>query len=244
LNTEVFGLSYETRQIFEPRYHAIRPTHPERINILLSHGNVLCNDKSIPIQRDIVGTAGFDYVALGHLHNRIEVNSRMVYSGSLEPLNRGETGEKGYILGELEKEGSMNSKLEWHFVPHAKRQYLPLSVEITPESTELSILEDLLQEVNRQGREHLYLITLAGTRAKEMDRNIESLATVLEDRGVYVISLTDQTIPDFPVDTLREQQKDTLVGRFIRRMDEEEDKALGSIALQYGLQALLGRDEA
>jgi len=55
LNVEVFGLSYETKQIPEPRYHAIRPTHPERINILLAHGNVLCNDKSIPIQKDIVG---------------------------------------------------------------------------------------------------------------------------------------------------------------------------------------------
>lgn len=244
LNVEVFGLSYETKQISEPRYHAIRPTHPERINILLAHGNVLCNDKSIPIQKDTVGSAGFDYVALGHLHNRIEINSRMAYSGSLEPLNRGETGEKGYILGELTKKGSALAEVDWSFVPHAKRQYIPLSVEVTPEATELSILDALLEKINRQGREHMYLITLTGTRPREMNRNTEALANVLEGRGVHVISLADQTVPDFSVEMLREQQKDTLVGRFIRRMDEAEDKSLGRMALQYGLQALLGRDES
>ena len=48
---------------------------------------------------------------------------------------------------------------------------------------------------------------------------------------------------DFCVEQLRTEQKDTLVGRFIRRMDEEEDRELAQMALQYGLQALLALDE-
>jgi len=243
LNTEVFGLSYEKRQIAEPRYHAIKPAHPERINILLAHGNVLCNDKSIPIQKEIISAAGFDYVALGHLHNRPEVGERMAYSGCPEPLNRGETGEKGYILGEITKEGTRESKLHWKFVSHAKRQYLPLFAEVTPDTTELSLAETLLEQVNRQGREHMYLVTLTGTRAKEMERNTETLASVLEGKGVNIIRITDNTVPDFSIETLREQQKDTLIGRFIRKMEETEDRQLGSMALQYGLQALLGRED-
>lgn len=244
LNVEVFGLSYETKQISEPRYHAIKPAHPERINILLAHGNVLCNDKSIPIRKESILAAGFDYVALGHLHNRIEIDRRVAYSGSLEPLNRGETGEKGYILGEVTKEGKMPSKIDWKFIPHAKRQYLPLRVEVTPESTDFSLLEELLEKINRQGTEHMYLVTLSGTRAREKNRNAETLASLLEGRGVNVISITDETVPDFSVETLREQHRGTLVGKFIRQMEETEDKTLGSKALQYGLQALLGRDES
>lgn len=244
LNVEVFGLSYETKQISEPRYHFIKPSHPERINILLAHGNVLCNDKSIPVQKDIVENNGFDYVALGHLHNRIEVSGRMVYSGSLEPLNRGEIGEKGYIIGELEKEGNVPSKIEWNFVSHAKRQYLPVQVEVTPETTDLALIEKILEITNRWGREHMYLVTLTGTRSKEWNRNTEALVPILEKQGVFIISITDNTVPDFSVEILQEQHKGTLVGRFIRRMDEEEDRALGSLALQYGLQALLARDES
>ena len=147
LNTEVFGLSYETRQIPEPRYDDLRISHPERINILLAHGNILCNDKSIPIHRNVVETAGFDYVALGHIHNRLEVSERIAYSGSLEPLNRGETGAKGYILGEITKEGTGPSVICREFVPHAVREYIPLELAITAQTTEVSLCGALFEAI-------------------------------------------------------------------------------------------------
>lgn len=243
LNVEVFGLSYETRQISEPRYDAIRISKQEHINILLAHGNILCNDKSIPIHRGVVEAAGFDYVALGHLHNRFEINERMVYSGSLEPLNRGETGVKGYILGEIEKQGAEPSLLRWEFVPHAKREYIPLEFAVTPGTTELSLCGELFAAMQERGLQHMYLITLTGPRAREVIWNQDSITSVLLKRGARVIELSDKTVPDFPVEQLREEQQDTLVGRFIERMDEVEDRELRSMALQYGLQALLARDE-
>ena len=243
LNTEVYGLSYETRQIAEPRYDAFRISNPERINILLAHGNILCNDKSIPLHRNVLEAAGFDYVALGHLHNRVEVSHRIVYSGSLEPLNRGETGEKGFIFGEIEKEGTGPSQLRWEFVPHAARQYVPLEYKVNPEETELSLCDGLLEQMQMQGLEHMYLITLTGTRAQEVVWNTETLATVLINRGANVIGLTDKTMPDFSVDRLKAEQKGTLVGRFIERMEASDNQETGRLALQYGLQALLARDE-
>ena len=243
LNVEVFGLSYEARQISEPRYDAIRIGNPEHINILLAHGNVLCNDKSVPIHRGVVESAGFDYVALGHLHNRLEISERMVYSGSLEPLNRGETGTKGYIFGEIEKEGTGPSKVRWEFVPHARREYIPLDFAVTVRTTEFSLCSELFAVMQERGLQHIYQVTLTGTRAREVIWNQGSITSVLLKRGANVIELLDKTIPDFPVEQLREEQQDTLVGRFIQRMDEVEDKEIRSMALQYGLQALLARDE-
>ena len=243
LNTQVFGLSYETRQITEARYDFIRAEHPQRINILLAHGNVLCNDKSIPIQKSMPEHAGFDYVALGHLHNRVEVSGRMAYSGSLEPLNRGETGEKGYIAGEISKEGTEPARVQWNFVPHAKRQYIPLEFEVTTDATELSLCNELLVKLQEKGLQHLYLVTLTGTRGRVVIRNTEAIFSVLNRQGANIIEICDRTVPDFPVDRLREEQQDTLVGRFIRQMDRVEDETLRDMALQYGLQALLARDE-
>jgi len=243
LNTEVFGLSYETKQISEARYDAFHINHPSRINILLAHGNINGNDKSIPLHQEVLETAGFDYVALGHLHTRVEVGSRMTYSGNLEPLNRNETGPKGYILGEVTKESEESSKLHWEFVPHAKREYVPLEFKVTPQMTELSLCSELFAMLKAQGLQHMYLVTLAGKRAQEIVWNTEALISVLQSKGANLIELKDGTAPDFQVEKLREEQKDTLVGRFIERMDAIEDYALGQQALQYGLQALLARDE-
>ncbi len=243
INTEVFGLSYETRQIAEPRYDGMRIADKVRINILLAHGNVLCNDKSIPVHRALLENAGFDYVALGHLHNRPDISTRMAYSGSLEPLNRGETGEKGYILGEIKKEGTVPSEISWNFISHAKRQYVPYSCEVTPQSTELSLCSEIFAALQVQGLLHLYLVTLTGTRAKEMVWNTESIQAILGSWGANILELKDETVPDIDVEQLLREQKETLVGRFILRMDEIQDRELGTMALQYGLQALLSRDE-
>ena len=114
-NTEVFGLSYEVRQIQEARYDAIHINDRGRINILLAHGSLASGgmledrkagsgDKSIPLHRGVLEAAGFDYVALGHIHNRYDISDRIAYSGSLEPLSRNETGPKGYICGEIAKQ--------------------------------------------------------------------------------------------------------------------------------------------
>ena len=243
LNTEVFGLSYETRQIPEARYDAFHVNHPSRINFLLAHGNILCNDKSIPVHRAAIEAAGFDYAALGHIHNRFEISPRIAYSGSLEPLNKGETGPKGYILGEITKDGSAESELTWQFVPHAKRQYVLLEHAVTAETTELSLCSELLAAMQEKGLCHMYLVTLTGTRAREIVWEEEMLASRLINLGANVIEIKDETVPDFPVEQLRMEHRDTLVGRFIRRMDEEEDRELAQMALQYGLQALLALDE-
>ncbi|MBQ8549526.1 MAG: DNA repair exonuclease [Lachnospiraceae bacterium] len=243
LNVEVFGLSYDTRQIDEARYDALQSTDKSRINILLAHGNILCNDKSIPLHRGVLESAGFDYVALGHIHNRIEVSPHIAYSGSLEPLNRGETGAKGYILGEITKEGTGPSKIHREFVPHAKREYVPLDFPVTADTTEFSLCSELFAKLREQGLSHMFLITLTGTRAREVVWNLESITAVLAKYGANVIELADKTVPDFAVERLREQEQDTLVGRFINRMDGVEDEKIKNLALQYGLQALLARDE-
>lgn len=243
LNTEVFGASYEKAQIAEARYDAIRWTHAERINILLAHGNLLCNDKSIPIHRSALEAAGFDYVALGHIHNRFEISSRIAYSGSLEPLNKGETGSKGYIVGEIKKEGTNPSELYWRFVPGAKREYIPLTWEVTPQTTELSLCSELAATMEKQGLQHLYLVTLCGTRARELVFELEEITRRIQSQGGIIVELQDKTAPDISFQELRKEQQNTLMGRFMERMDTIEDEELRRLALHYGIQALLARDE-
>lgn len=253
-NTEVFGLSYEVRQIPEARYDAIHINDAGRINILLAHGSLVgggmleerkagSGDKSIPLHRSVLEAAGFDYVALGHIHSRYEISDRIAYSGSMEPLSRKETGPKGYIRGEITKQSGEEAKLVWKFVPHARRCYIPIELAVTGQSTELSVCESLLSAIQEQGIQHMYLVTLTGTRARELWWDLEAIAASIRSWGGNIVDLKDRTMPDIPLERIREEQKDTLLGRFIERMEAVEDEKLGKKALQYGLQALLYRDQ-
>lgn len=107
LNTEVYGLSYEAPVISDARYDKVKPQNANRINILLGHGDIRCEDDSVPIHQNAIEDAGFDYVALGHLHTRMEISNRIAY-----------TGNKGYIRGEIVKEIGKASIPCWVYIPY------------------------------------------------------------------------------------------------------------------------------
>lgn len=237
LNTQVFGLSYEKKQISEARYDSIRIEDASRINILLAHGNLNGNDKSIPVSRAAVEAAGFDYTALGHIHTRYEISDKIAYAGGFEPLERKETGQKGYMAGTIEKNGAGRAEVLMRFVPHARREYVLLSVEVTPDMTELAICDAVRKRQEKTGLQHMYCIVLTGRRAKELVLHTEHLF-----RYGYVVEVQDETVPDFDAEELLVKNSDNLIGKFIEEMQETEDAELKERALQYGLQALLARD--
>lgn len=241
LNTEVFGLSYETKQIPEARYDSIRIRDKRRINILIAHGNIHGNDKSIPIHKEAIQAAGFDYAALGHIHTRIDTGEKIAYSGGFEPFERKETGPKGYICGEIIKTGEAPAMLRWEFVPHANREYVVLEHRVTVEDTGLSVCESLREKMQAKGMQHMYLVTLTGTRSRERIWDLDGIREGIRLQGGWLVELTDKTVADFNLEELKREQQGTLVGRFIEAMEQEEEQQ-GSLALQYGLQALLAMD--
>lgn len=238
LNTEVFGLSYEQKQIAEARYDKLTVRDKSRINILLAHGNISGGDKSIPIHRAAIEEAGFDYAALGHIHTRFDISNRIAYTGGFEPFERKESGPKGYIAGEIKKTGEQ-SEVHWEFVPHAGREYVPMQVEVTAQTTELSLCDELWEKMTERGTKHMYLIKLTGKRASEIVFDTDMIMGRIWNRGGYLIELTDETVPDFPIEELLEKHRDDFVGKYIKRLMEEEDKGIAKKAVEYGLLALL-----
>ena len=56
INTEVYGLSYHTREVNEALYDKIKPIDKQRINILLAHGvriNIPMDKKKLQ-QEDLI----------------------------------------------------------------------------------------------------------------------------------------------------------------------------------------------
>lgn len=85
-------------------------------NVLLYHGTVLGGVTSESEEALVGGVcsispsvfSGFDYVALGHLHNPQTLSPNLRYSGSLLPYSFSETGQKSVTVAELSGQGSLS----------------------------------------------------------------------------------------------------------------------------------------
>ena len=137
LDTEVYGLSYHTREIKEPKYNDLQPEKKAGFSILLGHGG---DAKHIPIDRKKLLLSGFDYIALGYEHKASVMQSmHMAYAGSLEPLSVQETGKHGFILGEINEDSTTI-----RFVPFACREYINIKVRLSSDITEDELEEKLI----------------------------------------------------------------------------------------------------
>ena len=244
LNTEVYGFSYHTRDIYEARCDSVRPGVEERINILLAHGG---DERDVPMDRKRMVQAGFDYIALGHIHKPEMMGERMAYCGSLEPLDKTEGGEHGFVLGEIEKEDAPESgeasgqndptsRITLTFVPFCSRQYIDLSILSDAADTNASMLDKTLERMKEKGEENMFRLVLTGVRDREMEYRTEEFM-----RLGRVVQVTDETRPDYDFDELARENADNIIGMYIERIRSLAggNQPLADKALYYGIDALM-----
>lgn len=226
LHVCVYGCSYYDKEVTEPLYDHVRPQNSSDIHILLAHGG---DDRHSPISFSQLSQAGFDYVALGHIHRpQIMKQRRMAYAGALEPIDKNDFGDHGYVEGEI-KEG--RTRLKFH--AFAKRSYVPLEIQVTPKMTQHRLEDILKEEIRQTGEQHSYQISLVGTRHEEISFDLGRLY-----RLGRIVGTEDYTEPYIDVERLLEQYEGTVLGEYVKRFaDQPEGVQLK--ALHYGLMALL-----
>lgn len=230
-NTRVYGFSYHKRDILDARYTDAYPEDKECINILLAHGG---DEKDIPINKNNLKSLGYDYVALGHIHKHEFISDRVAYCGSLEPLDKNETGRHGYIIGNVHKSFE-GRKDEFEFIPYGKREYIHLEVEVEASMTNGEILDYIKKQHSILGVNNIYKLILKGIRDSENEVDINSLYKVGN-----IIQVMDETVPDYDFSELYYQNKNNIIGMYIeeiRHSNEEDD--IADKALYYGIEALL-----
>ncbi len=232
INTEITGLSFCHRQIHEALLDGVRPQHPERINILLMHGGEPGN---LPVDRKKLLAAGFDYIACGHIHTPLTVSDRMIYPGCPEPLERHDTGRRGYIAGSLEKSGhESESRLETEFRVFTEGRYFTEELTVSPETANYGLGKMLAERMTERGAEGIFSFTVKGRRDPDIEFDTEAL--VNEGRIVY---LSDETEPDYDFDRLLSENRDNIIGKFIEKIRAEStDEELANKVLDYGISAL------
>ncbi len=227
LKTEVYGFSYDRQEITEPLYDDILAEKSDYFKILLAHGG---DARHIPMNRERLCAAGFDYIALGHLHRpQVFIKNLASYAGAPEPITCSELGPHGYLLGEVQRK-----RVRLSFVEKAKRQYRREEIQVTEEDSAYSIREKIVQTVRREGSGDIYRFVLVGERPPEVHPDIPEYL-----KCGRILEVLDQTVPAFPLDELRRTYHGQLIGDFIDSFGEGPKNSVEQKALCYGLEALL-----
>ena len=212
-----------------------------RIHIGVLHGDVEGGGRYAPISREDIEQCGLHYLALGHIHKRLEPkrlgSTLFAWPGCIEGRGFDELGEKGFYEGTVADDGGVTVE----FVPFARHRYESIRVDVTGKDPREAIRAALPQGTE----EDLYRITLTGTTG-ENGLDVGALREELAP-GFYDLELRDQT--RLEEDLWHRAREDSLRGLFLRALlaqrqaaDSEETRQRIDRAARYGLAALDHRD--
>lgn len=159
-----YGMSYAQPQYTQDIYEVIKPQSFLGTHILLAHGG---DQLHAPFSIAKMERKGFDYVALGHIHEPY-LGRKVAYSGSLTPLHRLEQGERGYIQGKISKRGQIF--FEWKALEG--RVYYELELPVDKEETYTSLEKKMKKMILTNGYRNLYVFNLVGEMSKILKRRL------------------------------------------------------------------------
>ena len=227
LGTCVYGLSYDRKEISEPLYDTATPLKKQPIEILLAHGG---DEKHIPIQKKQLLRAGFDYVALGHIHRMTEVEpDKMIYAGSLEPTDKNDIGPHGYFKGEITDAGTRAM-----FVPFAIRTCIHMEVPVEEGMSSREIKDLVAEKILASGVQNCYKILLTGFCDQDLEIDIQAL-------DVYgnVLEIQNLTQPTFDFDKILNANRGNILGKYVEQLKNSDRDSVEYLALFEGVRALL-----
>lgn len=213
---EITGVSYQFPRVTEDLSTMFIPGG-EGFQIALLHTNLSGygkKDNYAPSKLENLIASGFDYWALGHVHQNMVLNKNpyIVYSGTTQGQHINEVGPKGFYLVEV---GDSANDVKLQFISTSVYLFEHLEVVAPSSINELqSILGGL--ESNTIA-ESIYRLTVKGRTPMytELINQAEELETRYKEGMNYVLeSLVLEIFPD--VDYLQVKNEDSLAGEFVR----------------------------
>ena len=221
-----------------------RPRTWEKLILLCAHGDLESpTSRYAPIMSSDVRRLGFDYAALGHVHNLPEITDEHIrYCGFAEGRSYDEIGDGGVLIIDT---GDGGIGIERVVV--SEYRYLAEELDVSDKYTAEQISEAIskrLTEISGRGQAFVRL-ELCGVFSGDGEIDVKGFEG-LKREGISELRITDSTLclPD-----KAQLEKDTsLRGEFYRSLRQElysEDvsrRRTALRALRIGLAAIDGRD--
>ena len=239
LNASVTGAAFTSAEEWEPFDGAFFSGGDAPIRLGVLHGEVTRGEskyRAIPPAE--IEKTNLTYLALGHVHRCSGVqragNTAYAYPGCLPGRGFDETGDKGFLYGEITPE-----KVELEFIPFAPRRYQSVTADITDRDPADAVRQALDPDCGQD----ICRVLLTGSRRE----NFSLSALTSELSGLCAaLELTDETYPE--EDVWARCGEDSLRGLFLQNLrarydgaDEDEKRQLLQAA-RFGLAALDNRD--
>ena len=238
LGCRIWGAGFSSRSC-PSIFHGFTAPKDDLINLMVIHGDTSDKTYNLITEEDIA-LSGLDYLALGHIHKYSGIkkagDTTYAYAGCPEGRGFDELGEKGVIVGEIDK-GRCNMR----FVPMGGREYQIVKLDVTGKPDIEQAIREAIPET--AGRD-VFRIVLKGETDVEI--NLQKLNEEFSDQ-FYEVSFRNETVPTR--DIWSEMTEDTLKGAFLRKMRDrlaggsDEDKAKAAMAVLFGLSAIENREE-
>ncbi len=214
-------------------YYSTLRLDGKKKNIVMLHGQI-GEEINLVKLRD----KNIDYLALGHIHEfsqgRLDGRGMYAYSGCLEGRGFDETGEKGFVILDTERD------LIPTFHPFSRRQITRYLLDVS-NLQEGHAMAKLAKEKISFNKENIYRIELIGEVEAEIDGFVDDVHAYLEGACAY-LSVKDCTKKK--IDYAAYEHDLSLKGEFVRSVracaDYTEEEKTQIIA--YGLKALAGRE--
>ncbi len=207
----------------------------DKPNFLVLHANLNGAKESQgnsynPITEAELSKAGFDYVALGHIHKtNYQENKKIVYSGSMVSLGFDEPDEHGMIVGTV-----IDDSISIDFVPLDERKFIQLDLDVK----DIVDVQELVQKINEVApfdEMLMYEIYLKGKRKFDIDvRQVSSLID-----NINILKIKDKTKMAYNVEEIAKEN--TLKGIFVQKaLQKEKDGIYSKEELEKAIE--LGLD--
>ncbi len=230
----VSGISYEQSATTDNLAAQFPSPDPNLYAIAMLHTNVdgdEGHDNYAPCSREQLLRAGYDYWALGHVHNRrvLSESPHIVYPGNIQGRSARETGAKGCYLVEVDEQGHATLS----FRRTDTIEWTHQTVSIQGWSKEYELKEGLEQAMQRSqqeaegspvmlrlsltGRGSLHQLLHNGAMLSELIDELRELGQAHEN-FVWIASCKLETGAELPLELLFEQE--SLVGDLLRMSDD------------------------
>ncbi len=244
LGVDVYGYAFTGESLAEC------PVEPaennDRIKLLCAHAHLGAPTSTYaPTSAARLSACGFDYAALGHVHNAPPLAEEdgcvYGYCGCLEGRGFDETGTKGAIQLEI-NEGKLTART----LSFAKRKYewCRISVSGVTSAHELTDRIRALIKEKRYGTETLLRVTLEGSLPSSLIVSPDMIAADITE--VYSVEIKDETT--LLLDDEYLMNDPTVKGEFYRLLrpqledSDPEIRRTALRALRYGMAAMAGEN--
>ena len=235
-NIEVFGLGFNDFYMNNNPLENFNFEKKNKFQVLLMHadlnGNKDCTGLSYnPVSENELKALNFDYVALGHIHkSNFNLNSKIIYPGSLTSLGFDEQGSHGMVIGEFK-----DKYIKLNFEQIDESEFFELEIDITNMYSQGDIV-DYLNTLYFDKNKFVKII-LIGRRKFLI--NVRDIINFVDNSNI--LRIKDETKLFYDLYELAKEN--TLKGIFVRKLLEKKEEGFYTIdeiekAIEIGLEAM------